>query len=174
MELYDVMKKRRSIRKYTGEEVSAEALEMILKAGLMAPSSRGFRPWEFITVRDKEVLEKLSHTKASGSAMLKGADCAVIVLSDTGRSDVWIEDASIAMTYMHLMAADLGVGSCWIQCRLRKTADGGNSERYVRELLDVPEKYGVLAILSLGMPGEVKEPFSEKDADIMKIHEEKF
>jgi nitroreductase len=174
MGLFDLMKKRRSIRKYTGEKVSAEALNLILKAGLTSPSSRGFRPWEFITVRDKEVLDKLAQTKASGSMMLKNADCAVIVLADMDKSDVWVEDASIAMTYMHLMAAELGIGSCWIQCRLRKTADGSSSEEYVRDLLDIPGNYGVLAILSLGMPDEVKDPVSEVDLDMTKIHEEKF
>ena len=174
MELLDVMLKRRSIREYTGEEISQDKIDMILKAGLLSPSSRGFRPWEFIVVRDKAVLSSLASAKASGSAMLAQADCAVVVIADMDKSDVWIEDASIAMTYMHLMAADLDVGSCWIQCRKRKTSDGTLSEDYVRQLLCIPENYGVEAILSLGMAKQHREPMSFDMLEDDKIHEEKF
>ena len=147
MDLLDVMLKRRSIRKYTGESIPEDKIKKILQAGLLSFSSRNFDPWEFVVVNDRELLKALSKCKKAGSAMLSEADCAIIVVGDREKADVWTEDCSIAMTYMHMMAADQGVGSCWIQCRLRETAEGQDSEDYVRKLLEIPENFGVEAIL---------------------------
>lgn len=174
MELLDVMLKRRSIRRYTGESVPEEKLRRILDAGLLSFSSRNFDPWEFIVVKNKDALRSLSKCKAVGSAMLAEADCAIVVIGDGEKADVWVEDCSIAMTYMHMMAADQGVGSCWIQCRLRESVDGQNSEEYVRSVLNIPDNYGVEAILSLGIPEQEREPKVISDIQLNKIHENKF
>lgn len=64
---------------------------------------------------------------------------------------MWIEDCSVAMANMHLMASSLGIGSCWVQGRLRN-ADEITTEEYVRERLGFPENYKLEAILTLGMP----------------------
>ena len=113
MDLLEIMLNRRSVRTYTGEKIEDEKLEMILKAGLAAPSGRGRRPWEFIVVRDKDTLACMSESRKCGAGMLTGADCAIVVVADEEKTDVWTEDCSIAMAYMHLMADSLGVGSCW-------------------------------------------------------------
>lgn len=174
MKLLDVMLKRRSIRKYTEEIIPDDIIKRILQAGLLSFSGRNLDPWEFIVVKDKDILRSLSKTKKAGSAMLAEADCAIVVIGDKDKTDVWTEDCSIAMTYMHMMAADQGVGSCWIQCRLRETADGQNSEEYVRGVLNIPENYGVEAILSLGIPEQEREPKVLSDIQLDKIHENKF
>lgn len=173
MELFDFMMTRRSIRKYTGERVPEEKLERILQAGLAAFSGRNLDPWELIVVRDKGVLEKLAASKKAGSAMLKGADCAIVVLGEKEKSDTWVEDCSIVMTYMHLMAAELGVGSCWIQIRMRQAKGNVDSEAYVKELLEIPEHYGVEAILSLGMPAEERAPKQDDELSWDKVHRER-
>lgn len=174
MNLLEVMLKRRSIRKYTGEKISEDKIEKILQAGLMSFSGRNLDPWEFIVVKDREILKLLSKTKKAGSAMLSDADCAIVVVGDMNKTDVWTEDCSIAMTYMHMMATDQGVGSCWIQCRLRESVDGQNSEEYVRSVLNIPDNYGVEAILSLGIPEQEREPKVISDIQLNKIHENKF
>ena len=158
MELLEILQKRRSVRKYTAENISQDKLEKILQAGLLAPSSRAIYPVELIAVRDKERLCKLSECKAAGAAMLKNADAAIVVIGDTAKSDAWIEDCSITMTLMMLEATEQGVGNCWVQCRGRQTSEGASTEECVRELLSLPENYGVLAILSLGMPAEELAP----------------
>lgn len=150
MELTDIMLKRRSIREYADNKIDDEKLEKILEAGLLAPTSRNRRPCELIVVQDKETLEKLSHAKQSGSAMLKNCDTAIIVIADTNKADTWIEDSSIALTYMDLMAASLDIGSCWCQIHLRYSSDDISSEEYVRELLSLDNQYRVVGILSLG------------------------
>lgn len=174
MDLLEVMRKRRSVRTYTGEPVSEEKLEKILMAGLLSASGRAIRPWEFIVVRDKETLKKLSAARAMGAKMLEDADCAIVVLGDEEKTDVWTEDCSIAMANMHLMADSLGVGSCWIQGRLREASDGRTTEAYVRELLDYPENYRLEAILSLGMPDKHPEARNLEELPMEKIHQEKF
>ncbi len=174
MDLLEIMKHRRSVRKYTGEKIEEEKLQQILTAALLAPSGRAIRPWEFVVVRDKETLTKLSKAREHGAEMLAGADCAVIVFGDESKTDVWTEDCCNAMAHMYLMASSLGVGCCWIQGRLRKTPEGILTEDYVRGLLDVPSQYRLEAIMSLGMPAETPAPYDLDKLPFEKIHSEKF
>lgn len=174
MELLEIMRHRRSVRKYTGEPVAEENLEKILQSALLAASGRAFRPWEFIVVRDKEMLTKLSHCRDHGAAMLEGADCAVVVVGDAEKTDTWIEDCSIAMANMYLMADALGVGCCWIHGRGRKAEDGRVTEDYVRELLGFPENYKLGAIMSLGMPDGHPGAYALDGLMWEKVHKEKF
>lgn len=174
MELIEIMRNRRSVRKYTGEAIPDEKLELVLQAGLLSASSRAVRPWEFIVVRDRKTLTAMSECREGSAKMLAGADCAVAVVADTKKSDVWTEDCSIAMANMHLMADSLGLGSCWIQGRLRTASDGRTTEEYLRQLLGFPKSYALEAILSLGMPDGHPEPHSAADLETKKIHEECF
>lgn len=171
MELLEIMQKRRSVRTYTGEPVPEESIEKILSAGLLSPSGKGLRPWEFILVQDKEMLCQMAKSRAMGAKMLEQADCAIVVLGDEEKTDVWTEDCSIAMTNMHLMADSLGVGSCWIQGRLREAADGRTTENYLRELLGYPGNYRLEAMLSLGMPENHPEPRKLAELPKEKVHQ---
>ena len=119
MELIEIMRNRRSIRKYKNEEITEEKLQQILQAGLLAPTSRGKRPWEFYVVKNKGILEKLSQAKRHGSALIAGCDTAIVVFADSELSDAWIEDSSIALAHMDLMASSLGIGGCWVHMRMR-------------------------------------------------------
>ena len=104
--LHDLLIHRRSIRKYTQEALSPEAVKTILEAGLLAPSSKRCTPWEFIAVEDKETLARLSECKTSGAKPIAGAALAIVVTADMTLTDTWIEDASIAAILMQLQAAD--------------------------------------------------------------------
>lgn len=171
MELLELLRKRRSIRKYTGEKIPEDKLEKILQAGLLAPSSRGIYPVELSVVRDRETLAKLSRCKAGGSAMLALADAAVIAAGDTAKSDAWIEDCAITMTLMQLEAAEQGVGSCWVQCRGRTSPDSDiGTESCIRALTGIPENFGVLAVLSLGMPAETPATRETPDTECGRVH----
>lgn len=174
MELLEMMLNRRSVREYTGEKIPKEKLQKVLQAGLLSPSGRHKTPWEFVVVQDPEQLKKMVSCRKCGSKMLENAGCAVVVFADSEKTDVWTEDASVAMGYMHLMADSLGLGSCWIQGRLREAEDGRTTEEFCRELLGVPETYRLEAILSLGMIE--KHPESHRLDELLqeKIHFEKF
>ncbi len=174
MKLLEIMKQRRSIRKYTGESISQDKLDMILKAGLLAPSGRNIKPWEFIVVREKEMLEKLSKSRSMGAGILAGADAAIVVIGNTEATDVWTEDCAIAMTQMHLMSDHLGIGSCWVQGRLRTMADGTAMDEIVKKLLAIPDNYALEAVLCLGIPE--KRPSAHEESELLweKVHREKF
>ena len=106
--------------------------------------------------------------------MLEGAAAAIVVFADPEVTDVWTEDCCIVMSNMHVMAASLGVGSCWIQGRLRETAEGQSTEEYCRKLLGVPEQFALEAILSIGVPAERAAGYTVEDLREEKIHWEKF
>lgn len=166
---------RRSIRKYTEESIPEEKLKNILTAGLLSPTSKNLRPWEFLVIRDKEKLNTLADCREMGADMLKGAAAAIIVMADQTINDVWIEDCSIAMSNMHLTAADEGVGSCWIQVRNRLSRkDGKSTEEFIREMFELEDKFAVEAVLSLGMPEKERRPLEIEDSLWKKVHYEKF
>ena len=96
------------------------------------------------------------------------------MIADAEKSDVWTEDCSIVMSNMHLMADSLGLGSCWIQGRLRETPDGQSTEDYLRDILGYPEKMHLEAVLSLGIPAVHPEGHSLDEIPENKVHYEKY
>ncbi len=155
MDLLNILKKRKSIRKYTDENISDEVLNQIIEAGKLAPSGRNKKPVKLIPVRDKETLEYLSNTRSHGSQILAGANAAIVVVGDSELSDTWIEDCSIAMMIMQLQATELGVGNCWVQVRGRYLDETGElTADLIKSKLNIEEKYSVECMLSLGMPAE--------------------
>jgi nitroreductase len=158
--MIELLRKRRSIRKFTAEKIAPEAIETLIEAALRAPSSRGFNPWEFILVDDPELLLKLSQSKQHGAEFLKGAPLGIVVCADSTRSDVWVEDCSIAAIIIQLAAVSLGLGSCWSQIRNRQHDAEKSAETYIQELLGLPEQIKVESILGIGHPAEEKSPVS--------------
>ncbi len=154
--LLDLLRSRRSIRNFENKKVELDKLELLLEAVLRSPSSRSLNPWEFIVVRDEQTIAKLARAKTHGSAFLKNAPLAIVVCADPVKSDVWVEDASIASLILHLCAADLGLGSCWIQIRKRQYDDATSSEAYVKKVLAIDNALCVEAIIAIGYPAEQK------------------
>ena len=109
---HSLIRTRRSIRRYENKPIEAEKIDLLLEATLRPPSSNNRQPWEFVVVTDKDLLEQLSSAKPHGAGFLKDAPLGIVVCADPGKCDVWVEDASIAATFIHLAAASLGLGSC--------------------------------------------------------------
>lgn len=174
MSFLDLLKHRRSIRQYKEEAVSKEALEAIVEAGLLSPSGRNIRPWELIVVQKKETLEKMSECRVGSAKMLAGASVAIVVIADPEKTDVWTEDCSIVMSNMHNMAHDLGLGSCWIQGRLRQAPDGRTTEEYLRDILGYPKEYCLEAVLSIGVPAVHPEGHKLSEVPEHKVHFEMY
>lgn len=171
----DLLLHRRSVRQYTDERVPREQLEQIVRAGLLSPTGRNKRDWEFVVVEDRDALERLAEARSGGAAkMLSGAAAAIAVFGDPSATDVWCEDCSIAMSNMHLMADSLGLGSCWIQGRLRMAEDGRSTDEFVRELLGAPERLTLEAMLSIGVPAKRPAARTLDDIDASKVHWERF
>jgi nitroreductase len=169
MTLTDIMLKRRSTRKFTDEKVTRDELEKILQAALLAPTSRNRKPCNFMVVERRETLEELSQCKDHGAELIKGAALAIVVLADTMITDTWSEDSSIALTFMHLMATELGLGSCWVQVHMRKK-DGVYAEEVVRDILKVDSHYRIAGILAIGHSDDIPQPHTLEDIDKSKIH----
>jgi len=158
---------RRSIRAYTGEPVSREAITQILEAGMAAPSSNNRKPWHFVVVRDRETLAKLADAHPHGK-MLSSAAAAIAVCGDTTIApDFWVQDCAAATENMLIAVAALGLGAVWLGGHPREDRVAA-----IREVLGIPDHAGVLCLISIGHPGETKEPRTQYDPK--RIHDEKW
>lgn len=170
----DLVQMRRSIRKFTEEELKPEELQTILRAALMSPTSKSSRSWHFVVVDEKPLLEKLALCKEAGAAFVADAPLAVVMLGDTAATDVWVEDASIAAVTMQYQATELGLGSCWAQVRNREMADGTPADDVLRFILGYPQNLTALAIIAFGHPAIERKPQDEDKLKWENVHVNKF
>lgn len=150
MEITEAIRSRRSIRKYQDRPIEQEKLLRVLDTGRMAPSARNLQDWKFIVVRDQDKRKMLSEA-ANGQPYVEKAS-AVIVGCATEPENImpcgqycYPINLAIALDHMSLAATAEGLGSCWI---------GAFQEDKVKEILDIPEKIRVVAMLILGYPAE--------------------
>jgi len=172
--MIDLLRNRRSIRKYTNQPVEPEKIELLKEAVLRSPSSKNINPWEFVFIDDKEIIAKLKTSKPHGVAPLGTAPLAVVVCADETKNDVWVEDCSIASILLQLTAQSLGLGSCWVQIRERKHSDEISSEKYIQDLLDIPENFRILSIVTVGYPERTREGKPFEELQFEKIRMNKF
>ena len=166
----DLVQKRRSVRKFTEQEIKAEDLQTILRAALMSPTSKGTRAWHFVVVDDPALLEKISLCRPMGSQFIAGAKVAVVVLGDREVTDAWCEDASLAAVTMQYQAADLGLGSCWCQIRNRFMENGEPSDNVLRFLLRYPENLTAECVIGLGYSAIERKPQDEDKLKWENVH----
>ena len=170
----ELIKARRSTRKFTEQLLYPKQVELILKAGLMSPSSKRSTPWQFVVVENKEMLKKLAACKSGSAKFLEECAIAIVVTANVMESEAWIEDASIASIMMQLQAEDLGLGSCWCQVRGRQTEHETDSAQYVRDLLNMPYQLEVLSIIGFGYKAQSSKPFDESYLKWEKVHIETY
>ena len=168
--MIELLRARRSIREYTDRSLEPEKLELLREAVLRSPSSRNLDPWEFIFVDDRQLLKKLAVCKPHGADFLAQAALGIVICANSQESDTWIEDCTIAAILAQMVAQSLGLGSCWVQVRNRKSDDETTSERYVQKLLRVPEHIKVESIIAVGYPAEKREPLPRADLKDAKVH----
>ena len=175
MGLLNTMQNRRSVRKYNTQPVTDEELNEVLSAALLAPNGKGLRPWEFVVIKNKDTLKELVNSRRGGAKMLETANVAVAVYSDSDKTDTYIEDSSIAMSYMLLAAAEQGLGSVWLQLRLRPSnQDGVSSEEFVNARLKAPANMKLEALLVLGHIDEQPEAQKLPSFPCDKVHSEQW
>ena len=172
--MIELLRTRRSIRRFQARLIEPEKLAVLKESVLRSPSSRGFNPWEFVFVDDGELLEKLAACKPHGASFLKGCPLGIVIVGDEKKSDVWVEDCSIAALIAHLTAHSLGLGSCWVQIRKRMHRDEVSAEKYVQDLLGIPSHLRLQAIVAVGYPAEEKEGHPQGSLDFGKIHAKRF
>ena len=165
-----LIQNRRSIRRYLPWPVENKKIDVLIEAALRAPSSRGFNPWEFIFVTERDLLKMLSATKKHGSSFLRNATLGIVVCADADRSDVWVEDASIASIFIQLAAESIGLGSCWIQIRERMHDKEKTAQEYISEILNIPPGLKVESIIAIGHPEKRKPPHAKEELQYDKIY----
>ncbi len=158
---------RRSIRKYAGGTLSRDELAKLLEAGMAAPSSRDRKPWHYIVIQDRATLRKLADAHPHGK-MLNEAAAAIAVCGDTGISpDFWVQDCAAATENILIAVSALGLGAVWLGCHPREERVSA-----IKAVLEVPAHIGILSLVSIGRPGEKKEPRTQYDAK--RVHHEKW
>ncbi|RLE94330.1 MAG: nitroreductase [Thermoprotei archaeon] len=161
--VFEVIKARRSIRRYEPKPIPREDLEKIFEAARLAPSAKNLQPWRFVVITDPEKKKELA--KACWNQMFI-ADAAVIVvaLSDPNLSPRWHDkDTMIAIEHMVLVAADLGYGTCWI---------GAFDENEVKKIVKAPKNLKVVAVLPIGYPAESPPQRPRKKLEEIFFYEE--
>ena len=159
--MLEIFYNRRCTRKFLSQKIEEEKIKKLLAAALLSPSSKGLRPWEFIIVDDPDLLEKLATSKPHGASLLRHAPLAIIITGDKTKSDVWIEDCSIASVYIQLESEALGLGSCWVQINRRYYNDDITANEYIHEHFDIPERLEVLSVIGIGYKAAERPPLSD-------------
>ena len=154
MEIIDGIITRRSIRKYTNQNVGDEIVQQLLKAGMYAPSASNQQPWHFIVINDKNILHKISEIHPYAK-MLVGAQLAILVCGDEMLElshGYWVVDCSAATQNILLAAHGLGLGAVWLGLHPRE-----ERKQAIRELFNLPPYIQPLSLISVGYPNESKE-----------------
>ncbi len=156
---------RRSIRKYRDKPVSEEDIEKLLRAAMAAPSAGNQQDWEFVVIKDKDILNSIPNVHPYAS-MLKKAPLAIAVCADRGRGShkgYWVQDCAAATQNILLEAQYLGLGACWLGIYPREKRVKG-----LKEILGLPDNVMPLSLIAIGYPDEKKGP--TKRFDKSKIH----
>jgi nitroreductase len=142
MDVSEAVQKRRSVRAYDPKSIPDEKLNKLLEAARLAPSAGNVQPWHFIVVTDAEKRGKLAQSRFAN--FLLEAPAVIVGCGDQKASPNWcVVDVAIAMQNMVLTAISEGLGSCWI---------GSFDENQIKEMLKIPEKFKIVALLAVGFP----------------------
>ncbi|MGQ9534702.1 MAG: nitroreductase family protein [bacterium] len=169
MDFYEVIKKRRSIRKYKSDPISDDVLKRILEAGRIAPSAKNIQPWKFIVIKDPENKKRVAEA-CRGQKWIADADvivcgCALEKIA-WGRMGGYMSsfavDLAIAMDHIILAATNEGLGTCWI---------GAFEEKKVKEILGIPADVRVVALTPIGYPAEEPKTRGRKDFNEIFLYE---
>jgi nitroreductase len=159
MELYNGLLSRRSIRKYTGGRIDEEIILSIVKAGMYAPSANNTRPWHFICVDDKGIIDRIMKVHPY-SSMLAEASHAIVVCGDETLQNgpgYYPLDCSAATQNLLLAAHALGYGAVWLGVEPR--TDRKNA---IGEILGLPSYIHPVSIVSIGIPVKIPEKIPDR------------
>jgi len=151
---------RRSIRKYTDQPVTDDALRVLLAAAMAAPSAGDERPWYFVVIRNKRIRDQIPEIHPCAH-MVRQAPVAILVCGDRGRQKhkgFWSQDCAAATEKILIEAQQLGLGAVWLGVYpVRGVAEG------LSRLLRIPEHIMPFSLVVLGHPAEHKEPADRFD-----------
>jgi len=168
VEVFEAIKRRRSIRKYEQKVVEKEKLLTVLEAARLAPSAMNRQPYAFIVIKEKENIDKLS----SACNQEWNSPIMIVVCAFPEKAwvrndgeEYWKADAAIAMNNISLQACNEGLGTCWI---------AAFKEEKIKEILEIKPEAKVLAMTPLGYPAEKKGPVTNRKTIDELVHYEKW
>lgn len=164
MEVFDAICKRASIRLYENKQIDKSIIEKLIDAGRRAPSARAVEPWDFIIITNREVLQKISDM-APNAKFIKFASAVICIICDDTK--YYLEDGCAAIENILLMAADSGLGACWI------AGDKKDYDKDIISMLGAPESKKLIGLISLGWPKEDKNQQKKRSLTDV-IHWEKY
>lgn len=155
--IFENILKRKSVRNYIkGKNISEPQIETILKAGMSAPSARNIQPWEFIVIKDRNILNNLAERQPYGK-MLTNASLAIVVAGNMEKAgehqDFWQQDLAAATENILLMTEALGLGAVWIGVYPKE-----ERVQITREELNMPPTLIPFNIISIGYPEKEEQP----------------
>jgi nitroreductase len=161
MDTLEAIRKRRSIRRYTGEAIPRADLETIVDAGRLAATGSNRQPWDFVVVTDRATIAQF---KPAGPWMENAGAVIAVVMDPVSRW--WVEDGSAAIENMLLASTAMGYGACWVE------GDALPLEQQFKALLKVPSEKRLMALIPIGKPSE--EPSVKKKPLEQVIHWEMY
>lgn len=153
METFDAIKARCSVREFSDKKIPKDLIEKIIDCGRVAPTARGEEPWEFVAVTDKKILKAIADIADYGKFIANSACAIAVCCKDT---KYYLEDGCAATENMLIVAASLGIGSCWV---------AGDKKSYCQRLLDllkVPSGYKLVSIIAFGYPAHKPMPLEKR------------
>jgi len=154
MNVYEAIKKRRTIRRYEQKEIPVGILEKLVDAARLAPSGANFQPWEFIIVNEKDMVDKVFPTLAWAGYLGKEGpppegkrpvSYIVVLINKEIKAPTPLRDVGAAVENILLAAVEEGIGTCWI---------GSVNRKKLAEILEVPPTHEIDCVVALGYPAE--------------------
>jgi nitroreductase len=164
LDAIEALKTRRSVRTYQEKPVPRDVLETIIDTARLAPSANNIQPWEFIVVTEPEARKKIAGLAAYGKFIAQAGACVAVFAKDVKH---YLEDAAAATENILVAARALGLATCWV------AGYGKDYAEPIREFLDVPEGYLLVALVALGYPSESPEAHGKRDLSEV-LHWERF
>jgi nitroreductase len=167
-DMLDVLRKRRTVRRFTNEDVSDEQVDTIVEMGMYAPTYMNRQPWHFVVVRDKALQDQLAETLGV-RPYIQEAAVVIAVYGDPRISSTWDLDGSAAIENMLVAAVALGIGGAW-------AGSPGNvaweqAEELLQDALKVPTGFRALSLVCLGHPAKEPKPHvKEERFDKTRVH----
>lgn len=161
MDAIEAIRNRRSIRKFTGQPIAKEDLEVIVDAGRLAATGSNFQPWDFVVITEKE---SIAHFSGGAEWVVDAGALIVVVLNPQTK---WaVEDSAAATQNMLIAITALGYGGCWLEGTV------GTREQDFKHYLNIPDDRRIFTLVAIGVPDE--EPVKEKRSLDQVLHWEKF
>ncbi|MCL2197830.1 MAG: nitroreductase family protein [Defluviitaleaceae bacterium] len=163
----EIIKTRRSIRKYKPTPVTAEQTQALLEAAMLAPSACNTRPWRFIAITSREMLDKLANTHPYAKMLHTAPLCiAIVALPKTQERDdnlpegFYPQDCGAATQNILLQAEAMGLGSCWCGVHPKEA-----TTKAIREALNIPDEEIPFCLIAIGKKDEAPKPRGKYEED---------